>query len=96
MAWKTHEFQCSRCGHEFEEFYHTDSRPLLECPACFCMDLVVLCSASNLATFSMMSGEQQIAHMKKRSSDHTQKQIDKEPERWGDEGMARRSKKIQG
>jgi putative FmdB family regulatory protein len=96
MAWVTHDFECLDCLYVFEEMYKRSERDELECPECGSQNLKQWLSAPNLDTFSMMSAEQRVHSMKKRSADHTQKQIDKEPERWGEQGLARRSKKIQG
>jgi hypothetical protein len=67
----------------------------VECPECGSKELKQLISSPNLATFSMMSPEEKVASMKRRSAEHTQKQIDKEPERWGKAGIDRRTKKVQ-
>ncbi len=96
MAWVRHDFECKKCKHVFDELYIRSERKKVECPECGSKSLKQLISAPGIASFSMMSPEQKRDHLKKRSADHTQKLIDKEPEKWGQEGIARRSKKIQG
>lgn len=96
MAWVSHDFECSMCGHEFTEMYQRSQRDEVECPECGSKDLIQLISAPNIAAFSIKSPEEKVASMKQRSRQHTQKEIDKEPERWGAHGIARRTKKVQG
>jgi len=96
MAWITHEFRCKECGEEFEVFYKREERDAVVCRVCGAADLQFLLSAPNIATFSIMSPEQKRDHLKQRSAKHTQRELDKEPERWGVDGIVRRTKKIQG
>ncbi len=96
MAWIIHDFECKKCQCIFEEMYKTADRKKIKCPNCGSRSLKQVLTAANIAAFSIMSPEMKREHLKKRSADHTQKQIDKEPERWGSHGMARCSKKIQG
>ncbi len=96
MAWKKDDFECSSCGNIFEELYKKDEIDDVYCLSCGCPEVTKLLSCPNMQMMSAMTPEQQRETMMRRSAEHTQKQIDKEPERWGDAGMARRSKKIQG
>ncbi|MGF1483661.1 MAG: FmdB family zinc ribbon protein [Opitutales bacterium] len=41
----TYEYQCKRCGHEFETFQSISAAPLKKCPACGKMSLQRLISA---------------------------------------------------
>ena len=93
MAWVTHDFECKKCTHIFEELYVRADRKKVKCPECGSRSLRQVLSAPALASFSMMDATQKREHLKKRSADHTQKQIDSEPERFGAASMARRTKK---
>lgn len=95
MAWLTNDFKCEECGLIYEDTYKRGTESELECPRCGSDQLDRLLSFPNLDTMSAMTPEQRIQIMKKRSTEHTQKQIDAEPERWGEAGFARRTKKIQ-
>lgn len=96
MAWVTHDFQCDDCSHVFEEMYKRSEREQVQCPVCRSWDLTQLLSAPRLQSFSMLTPAQKRESLKRRSAEHTQRQIDKEPEKWGEAGLARRSKKVQG
>lgn len=96
MAWVSHDFDCLDCEHVFEEMYRRHQRFDVACPECGSKRLTQLISAPNLAMFSIKSPEEKRESLKQRSAKHTQKQLDKEPERWGAQGIARRTKKIQG
>ena len=93
MVWKINDFECGDCGHIFEEMYRTDEFVL--CPECESTVVTKLISATNIGAFSAMSAEQQKQSLMHRSATHTQKQLNKEPERFGPEGVARAEKKTQ-
>ena len=91
MGFKAFEFECHKCGLEWEELVDCDP-PKDLCPECG-EDTNPCLSIPKLATFSMMSPEAKTAHMKKRSADHTQKEIiEKEPERFGKVGIEKARK----
>lgn len=96
MAWVKHDFQCTECELEFEEFYMRSQRDDVECPECGCKELKQLISAPNIAAFSLKDAEGRRQSLMKRSREHTQKELDKEPERFGQHGIERRTKKIMG
>lgn len=96
MAWVEHRFECVDCGHLFDEFYKRAERSDVICPSCGGQELTLVIVAPRIQSFSLLSPEQKTESMKRRSAEHTQKQLDKEPERFGAEGISRRSKKIQG
>lgn len=76
MAWRLFDYECTGCGHVFEELVQGDETP--PCPECG--DLVTdrLISAPNLATMSLLSKEDYKKSMMKRSADHTKKLVAKE------------------
>lgn len=97
MGWLTKDFECQECGLEFEETYKSSDRDQLECPNCACKELkVIILTAPAIGAFSAKNAEAQRESLMKRSAEDTQKQVDKEPERWGQQGIARRTKKIYG
>jgi putative FmdB family regulatory protein len=96
MAWKTDDFTCTACSHVFEELYDSRDIDTLCCPECQSSALKKLLSAPNLAMFSIASPERKKHILKKRSEEHTTKQVAKEPERWGAAGIERAKGKISG
>ncbi len=96
MAWVKHEFECEDCSHEFEELYKRSERDEVECPECESRNLKQLISTPNVASFSLLDQDGRRQSLLKRSAEHTQKLIDKEPEKFkGGAGIARRTKKTQ-
>jgi putative FmdB family regulatory protein len=93
--WKSDDFECGNCGAVFDEMYKADRMNEVQCPECGSFDLAKLLAAPRLNAFSMMSPEHQRDSLMRRSRKHTQKEVDKEPERWGAAGVARSSRKIQ-
>ncbi len=94
MGYKLHDFECKNCGREWEDLIDVGTATI-ECQGC--KEQVPPClSVPKLGMFSMMDQTQTTESLKKRSREHTQKQIiDKSPEKWGAEGRRRRTKKIQ-
>ena len=86
MGYKQFEFECHKCGLEWEELVNCIP-PMDLCPNCDTNTKPCI-SIPKLATFSIMSPEEKTAHLKKRSADHTQKEIiEKTPEKWGQVGI---------
>lgn len=97
MGWMSKDFQCLDCELEFEETFKSSERDQVECPHCFSRNLkVIILTAPAIGAFSAKSAEAQRESLMKRSAEDTQKQVDKEPERWGQQGIARRTKKTYG
>jgi hypothetical protein len=99
MGYKLFEFSCVSCGTVWEDLVERQEKHedyASPCPECGGSSRPCL-SVPKLAMFSLMSKDDQAAHLKKRSADHTQKQIiEKEPEKFGDLGKQRARKgKIQ-
>jgi hypothetical protein len=76
MGWILHAFSCT-CGTEWEELVDRED-PKDTCKACNteCKPCI---STPGLATFSIMSPEDQAKHLRKRSRDHTKREIKKDP-----------------
>lgn len=96
MAWVKNDFECRECGVVFEELYKRSEEAAVVCIDCGSNNIAKLLCAPALQTFSIMSPDQKRQHLLKRSAKHTQQQLDKEPEKYGAQGIERRTKKIQG
>ena len=77
MGWISRDYQCD-CGHEWDDLVSTDDQDQ-PCPSCGKMNHYVM-SAPALATYSIMSKDEQAKHLRKRSRDHTRKMLKKDPE----------------
>ncbi len=92
MAFKLFDYACFGCDHEYEELVDakdTNAR----CPECG-HDNIPCLSVPKLGMFSMMDQTQRTEHLKQRSAKHTQTLVDKNPEKWGNAGLERRTRKI--
>lgn len=89
MTFKTHDFLCSECAHEFTEMYWLSERDQVKCPECGNLELKVLIAPTRISTFSMASPEEKASIMRKRSEDHSLKELRKEPEKHGALGVER-------
>lgn len=76
MGWIIRDYRCE-CGHEWESLVRTESQDK-ECAECGVMNHYTI-SATSLATYSMMSKDDQAKHLRKRSRDHTKKMLKKDP-----------------
>lgn len=87
MGWKVDDFICLDCGHEFEELYKDGEE--LVCASCSSSNLEKKLSMPGIGAFSAMPIERRAETLKKRSEEHTAKEIAKEPERFGEAGVER-------
>lgn len=76
MGWIMRDYRCE-CGEEWESLVRTESQDK-ECPECGKLNHYTV-SACALATYSMMSKDDQAKHLRKRSRDHTKKMLKKDP-----------------
>lgn len=75
------DFFCRDCEHEWEDLTPMDvTSPI--CPNCGSEDTGVSLSVPNIASFSIMSKEDRTAHMKKRSADHSKREMKKDADKW--------------
>lgn len=72
MAWKIFDFECSECGHQFEDMVKGETDHT-ECSECGYKKASKVFSGCAIASYSIMSPEFRNEHLKKRSSDHTKK-----------------------
>jgi hypothetical protein len=80
MAWVIRPYKCNSatCGHEWEDMVERSEEDKQVCPECGCPASWMLC-APNVATFSLLDKAGQTAALKKRSRDHTRKELKKDP-----------------
>ncbi len=88
MAYIVHDYVCENCSAEWEDL--VDRATLTSvCPSCGTETNKPTIATPGIATFSLMDKSTKEAHLKKRSADHTKKEVKKEAERWGAEGKKR-------
>lgn len=90
MGYKLYDFQCE-CGWEGEDLVEAGVT-VTPCPNCGVGYAEKVISIPNLGTFSMADAATQASMLKKRSEEHTTKELRREPEKYGAEGVARARK----
>lgn len=80
MAWITRDFLClnPKCEHEWHDLIQRSEEDSQVCPTCNHAARWVM-SAPNIASYSLMSKDDQAKHLRKRSRDHTRKMLKKDP-----------------
>lgn len=91
MSWVVYDFECEECGNIWNDLVKRDNIES-ECPECKHVTANKLFPTPALATMAMKTPEERSAVMAKRSAEHTQKELRKEPERYGPEGIKRARK----
>ncbi len=84
MSFKLRDFSCE-CGHEWEDLLETGETESV-CEECGMYNKPVL-SCPNLNTMNLLPRSEYVAKMKKRSADHSHKELKRAPERFGKAGM---------
>lgn len=87
MAWVVNDFECQDCGHVFEELYRPQD--IIICNKCTSEKVNKIVSTPKLAAFSMSTPEQKKEKLLKRSLEHTNKELSREPEKFGAAGKER-------
>lgn len=87
MGFHINDFSCLDCNNVFEEIYSNIEE--VKCGLCNSYNLEKKLSVPNIGAFSAASIERKQEILKTRSAKDTQKQVMKEPERWGKEGIDR-------
>lgn len=77
MGWILRDFSCA-CSCEWEELVWSGSGEPELCPSCGAPNQPVI-SAPKPATYSMMSKDDQAKCLRKRSREHTLKELKKDP-----------------
>lgn len=75
MSWRVHDYSC-QCGKQWEEL--VDSKETTVTCECGKKNEPIL-SAPALALFSILDKEDQAKALRKRSREHTKKQLKKDP-----------------
>lgn len=88
MAWVVKDFECEACECVWEDLVDRDNQVSV-CPVCETESTKTLISCPNINTFGMKSAAERSSLMKKRSEEHTRKELRKEPEKFGAEGIKR-------
>ena len=83
---KLFSFECKKCEEIWEDLVKEKESP---CPICETISKTTVITVPNLGKFSMASPEEKKRILKKRSEEHTTKEVRKEPERWGQAGIER-------
>jgi len=78
MGWISRDYICIRCENEWEDFVLRSEENDQKCPKCGALGKIG-CVATNVATYSLMSKDDQAKHLRKRSRDHTKKMLKKDP-----------------
>lgn len=78
MAYITRDFECLKCAHQFIDMVTREEQDKQVCPECGNPARWII-SAPKLATYSMMSQDDKAKHLRKRSRDHTRKELKKDP-----------------
>lgn len=78
MGWILRDFLCEACSHSFEELVESAGYDTEPCPECgtACRHVI---SAAKPATYSMMSRDDQAKCLRKRSREHTLKELKRDP-----------------
>lgn len=87
MGWKTFDYECNHCGNAFYELVSSPDE-VVPCPECGGTTKRVL-SVPHLATFSMADNATKGEILKKRSAEHSMRELRKEPEKFGSLGKQR-------
>lgn len=88
MGWIVKDFECSGCGNVYEDLVSTSTEEVPSCPQCEGVDVSPVLSCPNIASFSIMEPAERAKSLKKRSAEHSLKQLAKEPEKFGKAGVA--------
>lgn len=80
MGWIIRPFEClsSECGHSWEDIVPREEENSQQCPKCGHEARWVI-SVTGIAVFSMMSKDDQAKCLRKRSREHTMKELKKDP-----------------
>lgn len=86
MGWIVRDYLCP-CGKSYEDLVKSDSQKA-NCPECHKKNTPII-SAPALGKFSMADADGKANILRTRSSEHTKREVRKEPERFGFEGKKR-------
>ena len=78
MGWIVRDLKCE-CGHSFEALLWNGMEGDEPCPQCSATNCAVQLSAPGLAIYSMADKDTKAQILRKRSREHTMKEIKKDP-----------------
>lgn len=84
MGWISREFEC-KCGWFGDDLLKSDEPQVLDCPECG-TELTPVLSAPAIGGYSIQDAAGRADILKRRSAEHTAKEMAKEPEKYGDAG----------
>ena len=86
MMLKLHDFQCSQCNYKWEDLVDDD---ISTCQKCNTETTRLKVCSGQLGRFSIKNPDERREELMKRSADHTLKELRKNPEKFGPEGVRR-------
>lgn len=78
MGWISRDFYCKQCEHEWDDLVQRAEENDQICPKCQGLASIGI-SCPHVASYSLMSKDDQAKHLRKRSRDHTRKMLKKDP-----------------
>lgn len=78
MGWISRDYYCKGCGHEWDDLVQRSEENDQKCPECQGPASIGI-SCPNVASFSLLSKDDQAKSLRKRSRDHTRKELKKDP-----------------
>jgi len=76
MGWIVRDYLCN-CGHSWEDLVKTEEQDQM-CPDCGVVNHYIM-SATHIGSYSLLDNDGQAKSLRKRSRDHTKKQLKKDP-----------------
>ena len=78
MSWIIRPFECQVCPHTWDDLVKREEENDQKCPKCNGAAKWVICAPA-IASYSIMDKDAQMKHLRKRSRDHTRKELKKDP-----------------
>ncbi len=86
LKYKLHDFKCEDCNREWEDLSDDETSPCSECGVI--TTKLVQCTG-NMGGYSILDDDRKRQMMLTRSAEHTMKELKKNPEQFGEEGIKR-------
>jgi hypothetical protein len=83
---KLYDFSCKKCAKSWEDLVDGDTSP---CPKCNKPTPRDVACVGKMGAFSIKDADGQRQEMLRRSAEHTLKELKKDPEKFGPEGVRR-------
>lgn len=92
MSWIVKDFLCNSCGTVFEELYKNGEEDDVACLECGSSNTALAgISSPALGIYSIADAAGRAEILKKRSADHTKREVLKNADKFGAAGMHRRA-----